>query len=79
MEVLFNPSNANPPVIAPSPITATTCFLLTTDFCPLTTFSPTSIPSATDIELLACPHTHVSYSLSNGVGKGASPLNCLFV
>ena len=77
MEVLFSPSNANPPVIAPSPMIATTLRLIASSpfASRLIASSPISIPNAAEILLLACPAMNASYSLSAGVGKGAMPLN----
>ena len=66
LEALFSPSNAKPPLIAPSPITATTCRW---SLC----LAATAIPNAAEIELLACPHVKVSYSLSRGLGNGQIP------
>ena len=73
-EALFNPSKASPPLIEPSPMTATMC-LSVSPF----SFAATAIPKAADIELDACPHVKVSYSLSEGVGKGARPFSFRFV
>ena len=39
----------------------------------------TAIPSAAEIELEACPHVKVSYSLSIGLGKGLMPCNLRLV
>jgi hypothetical protein len=69
MEVLFNPSKAKPPVMAPSPITATT-FL----------FSPfiraaIAIPNAAEMEVEACPVPKASYSLSLMRGNPLMPPN----
>ena len=78
IEVLFNPSNANPPVIAPSPMIATTlCAGLPSSAASRS--SAISMPNAAEMLLLACPATKASYSLSAGVGNGASPLNCRLV
>ena len=93
MEVLLSPSNANPPVIAPSPMIATTLRfspLLTTGVAELqgsarstaasaAISSLMAIPNAAEMLLLACPAMKASYSLSAGVGKGAIPLNCRLV
>ena len=73
IDALFNPSNANPPVIEPSPIIATTC-----RFSPFS-FAATDIPNAADIEVEECPTPNASYSLSLGLGKPHKPLNILFV
>ena len=73
-ETLFKPSNANPPDIAPSPITATTCRSGSLFLC-----AATAMPNATEIELEACPHVNVSYSLSLGEGKGRMPPNLRLV
>ena len=73
-DALFNPSNANPPLMAPSPIMATTW----RDSSPFFS-AATAMPSAADIEFEACPLVKVSYSLSSGEGKGRRPPNCLLV
>ena len=52
---LFNPSNAKPAVIAPSPITAMCCVLR----FPFKRFA-TAIPNAADIDVEECPTPKVS-------------------
>ena len=73
IDALFNPSNAKPPVIEPSPITATTCL-----FSPFN-FAAIDIPNAAEIEVEECPTPNESYSLSLGFGKPHKPPNCLLV
>ena len=68
LETLFKPSKARPPLIAPSPITAT----MLRSLCPVSR-AATAMPSAAEMELLACPQVKVSYSLSSGVGNGRMP------
>ena len=69
-EALFSPSNANPPLMEPSPITATI-------WRPVSPFlsAATAMPKAAEMELDACPQVNVSYSLSAGEGKGHSPFS----
>ena len=73
-DALFSPSKANPPLIEPSPMTATTW-----RFSSPLRAAATAIPRATEIELDACPQVNVSYSLSDGEGKGHKPFSFLFV
>ena len=73
-DTLLMPSKASPPLIAPSPITATTCRLALS-----VRFAAMAIPSAADMELDACPHANVSYSLSSGDGNGRTPCSLRFV
>ena len=72
-DTLLSPSKARPPLMAPSPITATT--LRSAPVC----FSATAMPNAAEMELLACPHTKVSYSLSLGDGNGIMPCSLRLV
>ena len=58
----------------PSPMMATT-WRLASPFLA----AATAIPRAAEIELEACPHVKVSYSLSSGDGKGRIPPSFLFV
>ena len=80
-DTLLSPSKASPPLIAPSPITATTLRPLACVPPPSASwrFSATAMPSAADIELLAWPHTNVSYSLSSGEGNGIMPCSLRLV
>ena len=74
VDTLLSPSKASPPLMAPSPIIATTCLLPLPVF-----FAASAIPSAAEIELEACPQTKLSYSLSNGDGKGIIPFSLRLV
>ncbi|CUQ29333.1 Uncharacterised protein [Segatella copri] len=74
LDTLFSPSKASPPLMAPSPMTATTCLSVS----PFSR-AATAIPSAAEMELLACPQAKVSYSLSKGVGNGRMPCNLRLV
>ena len=65
---LLSPSKASPPLIAPSPMTATTC-LSVSPRCIVATL----MPRAAEMELEAWPQAKVSYSLSEGEGKGRTP------
>ena len=73
-DALFSPSKASPPLMEPSPMMATT-WRLASPFLA----AATAIPRAAEIELEACPHVKVSYSLSSGDGKGRIPPSFLFV
>ena len=73
-DTLLMPSKASPPLIAPSPMTATTW----RSSCPVF-FAATAMPSAAEMELEACPHVNVSYSLSRGEGNGRSPFSLRLV
>ena len=73
-EALFSPSKASPPLMEPSPITATTCRLFSPCF-----LAATAIPKAAEIEFDACPQVNVSYSLSDGEGKGRMPFSLRLV
>ena len=64
----FKPSNAIPPVIAPSPITA---------MCWRSSFLyllATAIPTKAEIDVEECPTPKVSYSLSLRFGNPLKPL-----
>ena len=82
LDTLFNPSNAKPPDMAPSPMMATTFRVvdeLSLPFRFASSRAATAIPNATDILLDAWPQVNVSYSLSRGEGKGMMPCNFLLV
>ena len=73
-DTLFSPSNANPPLMEPSPMTAT----IWRSVSPLLA-EATAMPKAAEMELDACPQVKVSYSLSDGEGKGFKPCSFRFV
>ncbi len=66
-------SKAIPPVIDPSPIIETT-----EKSSPFISLAH-AIPLPTDIDVLLCPVSNISCSLSHSFGNPLNPLNCLNV